>query len=113
MTQIAEILRVDVSTVSRDIAFLRKQAKEKQGEYIDNLPFRHKLRAANIDRVITELWKLHEDEKDSRTRKTILDSLTDAIIKQAAIDGDPLAIDRALKAVVKIKQAVKEKESTA
>lgn len=113
MTAIAEVLKVDISTVSRDIAYMREQAKEKLTEYFEDLPFRQKLRAANIDKAIAELWTLYENETDTRTKKGILDSITEALIKQAAIDGDPLAIDRALKTVAKIRKITQsEKESS-
>ncbi|MGI0016478.1 MAG: helix-turn-helix domain-containing protein, partial [Nitrososphaera sp.] len=52
MTEIAEVLKVDVSTISRDIAYIRQESKERQSEYIESeLPFRHALRVANMDKA--------------------------------------------------------------
>lgn len=105
MTEIAEVLKVDVSTISRDIAYIRQESKERQSEYIESeLPFRHALRVANMDKTVKELWRLYEKEQDSKGKKAILDSITDALIKQAAIDGDPIAIEKALKAVAKMRR---------
>ncbi len=109
MTAIAEKLQVDISTISRDIAYLRQEAKEKQAEYIEDLPFRHKMRSANMDKAIAELWQLYENETDRKAKKALLDSITDALLKQAALDGDPLSIERALRAVSRIKK-LKEKQ---
>src|SRR5689334_16744210 len=54
MSQIADILKVDISTISRDIAYLREECMQKQAEYIEaELPFRHKLRVTNMDKAIS------------------------------------------------------------
>jgi hypothetical protein len=113
MTEIAETLKVDISTISRDIGFIREESRSKQAEYIDReLPFRHRLRVANMDRAITEMWELYEQEHDSRAKKALLDSITDTLLKQAAIDGDPLAIENAIKVVSSIKNRLEPKEET-
>jgi ParB-like chromosome segregation protein Spo0J len=57
MKEIAEILKVYISTISRDIAYIRQESREKQSEYIESeLPFRHALRVANMDKAASELW---------------------------------------------------------
>lgn len=108
-SEIATILKVDPSTVSRDVKLLRQEAKDKQTEYLENeIPFRHRLRVASMDRAIAELWALLDKESDSKGKKAILDSITDALIKQAAIDGDPVAIERALRTVAKLRKTIQE-----
>ena len=104
--QISEILQVHESTISLDIKHLREEAIAKHGEYVENLPMRHKVRIAAIDKAIAELWTLFEKETDSRTKKGILDSITDALLAQAQLDADPAAIDRALKATAKIHKQI-------
>lgn len=108
--QIAELLRVHESTISLDVKYLRREAKEKMGEYLENLPFRHKVRMAAMDKTIAELWNLYDKETDNRLKKGILDSIKDAVLAQAQLDGDPMAIDRALKAVAKIRKQKEEVE---
>lgn len=108
-SEIATILKVDPSTISRDYKFLRQEAKDKQAEYLENeIPFRHRLRVASMDKAIAELWALLEKETDNKGKKAILDSITDALIKQAAIDGDPIAIERAIRTVAKLRKTIQE-----
>lgn len=104
MTAIADYLKVDIATISRDLAYLREEAKTKNGEYIADLPFRHRLSITALDDALSELWTLYEQEKDVRTKKSILDSIADVVIKQQIVLGDPAQIDRALKAVARIKK---------
>lgn len=114
MTEIADTFKIDVSTVSRDIEQVRQEAKQKHAEFIEQeIPFRHKLRTAGMDKAIKELWALFHSEKDGRTKKSILDSITDAYIKQAAIDGDPMAIQRALTQIAKVRKQLEEREQVA
>lgn len=114
MTQIAEELKVDISTVSRDIEKLRQEAISKQADYIEKeLPFRRKIRAAGIDRAIKELWKAYGNEKDPKLQRAFLDSITDAYLKQAAIDGDALAIKSALEKISRVRRAIKLAEEGA
>jgi hypothetical protein len=111
MSAIADTLKVDISTISGDLLYLRKQVRDTQADYLEKeIPFRHKLRAANIDKAISEYWKLYETESDGRAKKALLDSITDALLKQAAIDGDPLSIERALKAVARLKRQMSTQE---
>lgn len=113
-TEIATVLKVDASTISRDVKFLRQEARDKQADYLENeIPFRHRLRVANMDRAITELWVLFEKETDNKAKKAILDSITDALIKQAAIDGDPTAIERAIRTVAKLRKTIQEQQQEA
>ncbi len=105
MREISRILKLDLGTVSDDIRLIRRQAQEEQAEYIEKeLPFRHKLRTAAIDKALRELWTLCEKESSSRDKKAILDSIAEALIKQAAIDGDPMAIMEAIKAVTRLRK---------
>ncbi|WP_337863827.1 hypothetical protein [Nitrososphaera sp.] len=111
MTAIAAILKVDVSTISRDIAHLREEAKAKHDAYIDNLPFEHQKSIASIDRAHSELWALYEKETDTRQKKALLDSIGEIIIKRQVLLGDPQQIDRALKLVASLKRRVKESDN--
>lgn len=106
MTEIAEKLHVDVSTVSRDIKQMRLQARAKHGEYIDNLPFEHTLSIASINKAHNELWALYRQTSDSRLKRAILDSIGDMVVKRQILLGDPEHINKALKAVAQIKKAV-------
>jgi hypothetical protein len=107
---IADTLKVDPSVICRDIQFIKKEALEKQSEYIQNLPFEHIKSVASIDKAHLELWRLFESEKDTRQKKAILDSIGDIVIKRQILLGDPQHIDRALKAVAKVRRQIEQQE---
>jgi IS30 family transposase len=106
MTAISEALKVDISTVSRDIARMRRQAISKQSEYIENLPFEHLMSIASITKAHTELWRLYEKEQDAKRKREILDSIAEVVIKRQILLGDPEQIQRALKTVSRIKAEI-------
>jgi len=110
-TEIVNILRVSPATVSKDLSFLRRQARETLSEQIEQvLPFQHQVRLTNIDRIIRELWQLYETVADTRERRSILESLTQAIVIRASLDADSGSIERALKSVVKLRNIITKKK---
>lgn len=109
-SEIATILKVDPATVSRDVKYLRKHAKVKHGQYIENLPFEHQKSLVSIDKAHAELWALFEQASDVKQRKGILDSIGEIVIKRQILLGDPEHIDRALKAVARIRKQLAEQQ---
>lgn len=108
LTSISEELQVSVPTLSRDLSILRRQARERQSEYIADLPFRHQLSIKNLDNCLSELWKLYGEEADVKMKKAIIDSITETVIKQQIILGDPAKIEDALRAVSRIKEEISQ-----
>lgn len=104
MTQIADKFKVEVSTISRDIEHLRKQARERQQVYIDEeLPFQHRLAVASLDRVIEEAWRIFGSENGPKARLVALTVVSDAIMKKQSVLGDPSQIQRAIGAVSRLR----------
>lgn len=106
LTAIAQELQVSVPTLSRDLAILKREAREKQSQYIEDLPWRHQLSIKNLDNALAEYWVLFAKETDARTKKTILDSITECVIKLQILHGDPARIEEALRAVARIKAEI-------
>jgi hypothetical protein len=59
-----------------------------------------------MDKAIAEFWALLERETDNKGKKAILDCITDALIKQAALGGNPIAIERAIRTVAKLRKTI-------
>ena len=54
---IADNLKVDQSTISRDIDYLRSQAKDKVRKYIDEvLPNEYEKCMVGLDSILKEVW---------------------------------------------------------
>jgi DNA-binding MarR family transcriptional regulator len=72
LTQIAEILKVDRSTVSRDYQFIRKNASEVMRRYlVETVPFELTKFLARRNSISDEAWKMVEQadkEGDVRTK---------------------------------------------
>jgi hypothetical protein len=81
-SEIAQELKVDQSTVSRDLRHIKDEAKNKVIEVSDNLSFEYiKFLAANSE-IIRELWDiagtdpLNNSRNDSSSNNTIVDPNT-------------------------------------
>jgi hypothetical protein len=112
LTEIAEILKVSLPTISRDVKDLREEAKQKQQDYIDNeLPFQHKLAVSNLDKIIEEAWKLYESEEDSRSKIAALNVIAEAVMKKQAVLGDPEQIEKAIRVVAQLRKQLQEDSS--
>jgi hypothetical protein len=66
MTDIAKTLKVDVSTISRDMAFLRVQAKENIKQYLnDRLPMEYEKCLTGLTSILEEAWNTSKNTQDN------------------------------------------------
>ncbi|AFU58301.1 hypothetical protein Ngar_c13630 [Candidatus Nitrososphaera gargensis Ga9.2] len=106
-TEIADMLKVAVSTVNKDIKKIRLEAKAKQQDYIDNeLPFQHKLAVASLDKVLEEAWQIFRTEKAVKARLAALEIIADSTMKKQAVLGDPAQIEKAIKLVNRLRKQI-------
>ena len=72
LTQIAEILRVDRSTITRDYHFIRENADDVMRNYlVETVPFELTKFLARLNSISDEAWKMvekAEKEGDMRTK---------------------------------------------
>jgi transcription initiation factor TFIIIB Brf1 subunit/transcription initiation factor TFIIB len=70
LTQIAEILKVDRSTVSRDYQFIRENSSDVMRKYlVETVPFEITKFLARLNSISDEAWKMVEQaDKDGDTR---------------------------------------------
>ena len=68
-TEIAGILRVDLSIVSRDVSFLRQQAKQNIKKYIDErLPEEYEKCLVGLTSILKEAWNTAANTEDNREK---------------------------------------------
>lgn len=57
--QIASVLKVGMATVNRDLQFLREQARNNIGKYIDEiLPLEYQKCLVGLDAILTKTWDI-------------------------------------------------------
>ena len=60
-SEIARILQVDISTLCRDVDYLRQQAKENIARYVDErLPEEYEKCLVGLNCILKETWTMSE-----------------------------------------------------
>jgi len=68
-SEIAKILLVDKSIVSRDISYLREQSKQNIKKYIDEkLPEEYEKCLVGLTAILKEAWNIAQETNDKRER---------------------------------------------
>jgi DNA-binding MarR family transcriptional regulator len=68
-SEIARILQVDKSIVSRDIQYLRQQSKENIKKYIDErLPEEYEKCLVGLTAILREAWNTSQQAEDNREK---------------------------------------------
>jgi hypothetical protein len=68
-SEIAKTLQVDLSIISRDVYFLRQQAKENIKRYIDErLPEEYEKSLIGINLILKETWNIAQSTEDKREK---------------------------------------------
>lgn len=99
LTEIADVLKVSLSTISRDVATLREQAHERIKEHVQRtLPHEYEVALTGLDQITKEAWIIaSKPGADDRTKLQALSLardcnsakiglLTNAQILENAID---------------------------
>src|ERR671931_760088 len=96
-SDIAKTLQVDLSIISRDVYFLRQQAKDNIKKYIDErLPEEYEKCLVGLNVILREAWNTAHDTEDKREKIQALslakdcysmkmDLLTNATVVEDAI----------------------------
>ncbi len=68
-TEIAGILQVDLSIISRDVSYLRQQAKQNIKKYIDErLPEEYEKCLVGLTSILKEAWNTATNTEDKREK---------------------------------------------
>jgi len=88
--QIAKMLEVSLSTIEKDLHFMRFYCLKWSKEMIEFDYAKPKVDSSNqIEIVQKELWRLYRDEEDVLKRKKILDSIINAASKKINLKKGP------------------------
>src|ERR671931_145447 len=72
-SEIAKILQVDLSIISRDVFFLRQQAKSNIKKYIDErLPEEYEKCMVGLNAILREAWTTSQQTEDKREKMQAL-----------------------------------------
>jgi hypothetical protein len=112
-SDIADILKLDKSTISKDFKKLGRRAREGIRDYIEDvLPLEHKKAIVSFDEVISRGWlTVSRNQHDPRIVLMALNVISDATMKKQAVLGDPAQIEKAIRLVAKLSKQVRENES--
>src|SRR5919205_2819285 len=72
-SEIAKTLQVDLSVISRDVYFLRQQAKDNIKKYIDErLPEEYEKCLVGLNAITREAWNTANNTEDKREKMQVL-----------------------------------------
>ena len=111
---IANLLNVDQSTISRDIKAIKKLSQKKLESIMQEvMPYEYEKCMTSIQQVTKECWKIYYDESGQWTNKNKIDVLK--LIEQANITrhqmllGGPVTL-KAMQIERKVRDIVEEEE---
>jgi hypothetical protein len=82
--EIAEHLRVDQSTVSRDLQHIREESRKYIETHVTkNIPFEFNCYLAGLDQITKKLWDMAEKDKEQGRTTTTTTTITDKDIMAA------------------------------
>jgi hypothetical protein len=99
--QIANILRVGLGTVNRDLQYLRQQAKENIRYYLDEkLPFEYQKSLVVLDALSCKMWDIvNNAESQERDRLSAASIVIQAVEKKIDLLSAGTVVDRAVQFV--------------
>ena len=113
--EIAEILKLNKSTISKDFKKLRKRAAQGTKDYVEKvLSFEVQKTAVGINEAIRQAWTFALDKGiEPGKRIQALSIIPDAHMKRLAVLGDPAQLEAAIKTITSIKSKIgKQQEDT-
>lgn len=104
-------VRISHGTVHNDLKAIRAEANKEFSQYIENLPFEHKLALAGVVEIIKKAWETADSTKDDKVRLSALALVKDAILTKQSILGDSDTLEKALSFVQKTDEQLQKKEA--
>ena len=99
-TEIAKALRIDLSIISRDTSFLRRQAKENIGKYIDErLPEEYEKCLVGLSAIVKEAWTTSQQTQDRREKIQALSLAKDCYAMKLDLLTNATVVDDAIRFV--------------
>ena len=99
-TEISGILRVDLSIISRDISYLRQQAKTNIKKYIDErLPEEYEKCLVGLTSILKEAWNTATNTQDKREKIQALSLAKDCYAMKLELLTNATVVDDAIQFV--------------
>jgi DNA-binding MarR family transcriptional regulator len=117
-SEIARILQVDKSIISRDIQYLRQQSKENIKRYVDErLPEEYEKCLVGLTAILREAWNTSQQAEDRREKIQALSLAKDCYSMKMDLLTNATVVDDAIKFVSekskdKVKDQVKSSASS-
>jgi hypothetical protein len=111
-SEIANTLQVDLSIISRDVYFLRQQAKSNIERYIDErLPEEYEKCLVGLNAITKEAWNTAQNTEDKREKIQALSLAKDYYSMKLDLLTDATVVDDAIRFVSSSKFKEKQKSS--
>src|ERR687888_1836690 len=99
-SEIAKILQVDLSIISRDVYFLRQQAKHNIKRYIDErLPDEYEKCLVGLNAILREAWNTSQNTEDKREKIQALSLAKDCYSMKLDLLTNATVVDDAIRFV--------------
>jgi predicted transcriptional regulator len=99
-SEIAKILQVDKSIISRDISYLREQSKHNIRKYIDEkLPEEYEKCLVGLNAILKEVWDTAQQSSDKREKIQALSLAKDCYSMKLELLTNATVVDDAIKFV--------------
>src|ERR671927_644468 len=99
-SEIAKVLQVDLSIISRDVYFLRQQAKDNIKRYIDErLPEEYEKCLVGLNAITKEAWNTANNTEDKREKIQALSLAKDCYSMKLNLLTNATVVDDAIRFV--------------
>jgi hypothetical protein len=112
LTEIATILKVSISSISRDLSFLKEQAKKNIKSYIDiELPLEYNKCLVGINEILKESWSESLETSSPKEKRDWLVLAKESYAMKLDLLTNAEVIDKAIEFVsLRKKQLIKDNE---
>ena len=113
-SEIAKLLQVDLSIISRDVYFLRQQAKVNIKKYIDELlPEEYEKCLVGLTAILREAWATSQHAQDKREKIQALSLAKECYSMKLELLTNATVVDDAIRFVLASNNTTAEKTITA
>src|SRR4026207_34041 len=110
-SDIAKTLQVDLSIISRDVYFLRQQAKSNIKRYIDErLPEEYEKCLVGLKAITKEAWNTSQDTEDNREKLQALSLAKECYSMKLDLLTNAAVVDDAIRFVSSESEKSKDKD---
>ena len=111
--EIAHELQVSKASISSDMQYLRKQAKESIKEYVtEHLPEQYQICLTALDSIIKYAFEILQNSHDNREKLQAMELFKDTHLVKLELLSNATTIDRALNYIRDKQQSQQQTTST-